>query len=442
MQLSSEFSGQLVRVKLEPPDVPCLPEEGQTQQQHCNQSSSGGDADGAAAGMCDIKEEPQEDSSNEHPIIEVKTEPYNVAILAGQEQMGQSCHSTSEGSMAMMCNTKEEPREDSSNERPIVEVKTEPYNVAVLAEQDQMGHSCHSTSEGLMAEMCDIKEKPREDPSNERPIIEVNTEPYNVTILTEQDQMGHSYESTSVGTRGITAALHNKDQPTGACDQVSSSCTFAKAHISTSTTQSRFDNTELGTMDIVHLRLPVHLLMRVQTHKREKPQKCNLCSAVFIQKMDLLRHKRAHTGERPYNCHLCPAEFNQSTDLKRHMRTHTGEKPYKCDVCPAEFSRNGYLRDHKWTHTGEKPYKCDLCPAEFRQSKALLHHKRTHNGEKPYTCDVCSAKFSRSANLQVHKRAHTGEKPYKCDICPAEFSSSNALLRHKRKHNRREAIQA
>ncbi|XP_064468018.1 zinc finger protein 436-like isoform X1 [Ornithodoros turicata] len=492
MQLSSEFSGQLVRVKLEPPDVPCLPEEGQTQQQHCNQSSSGGDADGAAAGMCDIKEEPQEDSSNEHPIIEVKTEPYNVAILAGQEQMGQSCHSTSEGSMAMMCNTKEEPREDSSNERPIVEVKTEPYNVAVLAEQDQMGHSCHSTSEGLMAEMCDIKEKPREDPSNERPIIEVNTEPYNVTILTEQDQMGHSYESTSVGTREGTATIYIKDQSTGTCDQASSSYTILKSHfnITTRTVEPQSNNTELGTMDLVRLQLPGHRLLHVRTHKREKPYKCDvcpaefrrnghlqdhkrthagekpykcdlcpaqftrsidlkrhrrththekpckcdLCPAQFTRSIDLKRHRRTHTHEKPCKCDLCPAQFSQKTGLKRHKRTHTGEKTYKCDVCPAVFSRNGYLQDHKKTHVGEKPYECDLCPAEFLHSIDLQRHKRTHTGQKPYKCDVCPAGFSHSGHLRVHKRTHTGEKPYKCDLCPAEFTQKTDLQRHKRTH--------
>ncbi|XP_064462687.1 uncharacterized protein LOC135373407 [Ornithodoros turicata] len=148
MQLSPEFSGQLVRVKLEPPDVPCLPEEGQTQQQHCKESSSGGDADGTIGGMCNIKEEPREVSSNEDPIIEVKTEPYNIAVLTEQEQMGHSCDSTLEGATLGMCHIKEEPQEDSSNEHPTTVVKTEAYNIPIFIEQDQTEHTSDSASEG------------------------------------------------------------------------------------------------------------------------------------------------------------------------------------------------------------------------------------------------------------------------------------------------------
>ncbi|XP_064468040.1 uncharacterized protein LOC135378842 isoform X3 [Ornithodoros turicata] len=143
MLLSLKFDGDLLRVKLEPPDVACLPQQGQVQRRHCDQPPSGG----ATPGRCRIKEEPREESSNEDPITAVKTEPYNVGIIAEQEQMGHSCGSASQGVTAGMCHIKEEPREDSLNEHPIIEVKTEPYNIAVLTEQDQMGHNCDSTSE-------------------------------------------------------------------------------------------------------------------------------------------------------------------------------------------------------------------------------------------------------------------------------------------------------
>ncbi|XP_064468042.1 uncharacterized protein LOC135378842 isoform X5 [Ornithodoros turicata] len=160
MLLSLKFDGDLLRVKLEPPDVACLPQQGQVQRRHCDQPPSGG----ATPGRCRIKEEPREESSNEDPITAVKTEPYNVGIIAEQEQMGHSCGSASQGVTAGMCHIKEEPREDSLNEHPIIEVKTEPYNIAVLTEQDQMGHNCDSTSEGTT-------EKPS------KPIHQVEYEP-------------------------------------------------------------------------------------------------------------------------------------------------------------------------------------------------------------------------------------------------------------------------
>ncbi|XP_064465476.1 uncharacterized protein LOC135377060 [Ornithodoros turicata] len=146
MKFSLEFRDQPVRVKSEPPDVACLPQQGQVHQQHCSEHPSGSDAYGVTAGMCDVKGEPREESSKEHAIVEVKTEPYNVAIFTGQDQMGRKCDSTSEGVTAGTCPIKEEPREESSNEDPIIEVKTEAYNVPVLAEEEQMG--CDPTSEG------------------------------------------------------------------------------------------------------------------------------------------------------------------------------------------------------------------------------------------------------------------------------------------------------
>ncbi|XP_064463021.1 uncharacterized protein LOC135373901 isoform X3 [Ornithodoros turicata] len=96
MELSPKFSYQLTRVKSEPPDVPCLPGEGQIQQQHCNESTSEAFG-GQTVGMCHIKEEPPDDCSDEHQLIEVQTEPYNTAILMERDHAGRSHDSTSEG---------------------------------------------------------------------------------------------------------------------------------------------------------------------------------------------------------------------------------------------------------------------------------------------------------------------------------------------------------
>ncbi|XP_064464305.1 uncharacterized protein LOC135375559 [Ornithodoros turicata] len=65
MRLSPEFSGQLVKVKSEPPDFACLPEEGQVQQQQCNESSPGGDADG----LLNYRTTPLEDGNSPADIL-------------------------------------------------------------------------------------------------------------------------------------------------------------------------------------------------------------------------------------------------------------------------------------------------------------------------------------------------------------------------------------
>ncbi|XP_064468053.1 uncharacterized protein LOC135378848 [Ornithodoros turicata] len=96
MELPPKFSYQLTRVKCEPPDVPCLPDEGQIQQQHCNEPALQAFG-GETVGMCHIKEEPPDDCSDEHQMIEVQTEPYNTAILTERDCARRSHDSTSEG---------------------------------------------------------------------------------------------------------------------------------------------------------------------------------------------------------------------------------------------------------------------------------------------------------------------------------------------------------
>ncbi|XP_064468299.1 zinc finger protein ZFP2-like isoform X1 [Ornithodoros turicata] len=541
-------------VKTEPYNVAILagqePIEHKVQQRHCGGSASEGDNYGANPGMCHIKEEPRDE--DKRPITVVKTEPYNVAILAGQEPMERKVQqrhcgvSASEGATPGMCHIKEEPREE--DKQPITVVKTEPYNVAILAGQEQMEHKAQqrhcgvSTPEGATPGMCHIKEEPRDE--DKRPITVVKTEPYNVTILAGQEQMEHKVqqrhcggsatEGDNYGAREGTRMLHLEKQPRGPCSRASTSCASSNPLFNTNTTtdEPQFDNSSLVTtsdrlsdqskaweagksttfahekdrlykctvclatcIDIGHLEdhLMAHktkpltcntcsatfcdastLRAHAKSHTGEglhkyatlaratgackgdlgpaefsqstslsdhnrtqtgvKLYKCNLCHAEFSDVTKLRSHKLTHKGERPCKCDLCPADYSQRTYLLQHKRTHTGKKPYKCDFCSAEFYVSRTLRHHKQTHTGERPYKCDLCPAEYMQSTSLLRHKRTHTGEKPYKCDLCHAEFYDSTTLQHHMRKHTDERPYKCDVCPAAFSSRTSLSYHKQKH--------
>ncbi|XP_064468247.1 zinc finger protein 235-like isoform X2 [Ornithodoros turicata] len=290
---------------------------------------------------------------------------------------------------------------------------------------------------GATAGMCDIKEEPQEDSSNEDPSIEVKTEPYNVPVLAGQEQIEHSCDPTSEEFFESMDLQRHKGTNTGeklykcnVCPAVFSQSRHLQVHKRTHTGEKPYK----CDVCAAEFSLSGNLRQHKRTHTGEKPYKCDFCPAEFSQKGNLQYHKRMHTGEKPYKCDACPAEFSRHEHLQVHKRTHTGEKPFKCHVCLAEFSQKGNLQYHKRTHTGERPYKCDVCPAEFRWNQSLLNHKRTHTGEKPYKCKVCPAEFTRSAEMQCHKRTHTGEKPYKCDICLAEFSRSTDMQHHKRMH--------
>ncbi|XP_064477728.1 zinc finger protein 436-like isoform X1 [Ornithodoros turicata] len=332
------------------------------------------------------------------------------------------------GAIPGMCHIKEEPPQESSNERPITVVKTEPYNVAILTEQDQVGHSSDSASEDAKASTCSVHvEDEPTDPCNPAPSATLNR-----PITTEGREAEKRHEcDPSESARNHTQ--EHTDKMLYKCDLCPAEFiwnTHLQHHKEKSTREKPY-KCELCPAEFIQC---MQLQCHKRTHTGEEPYKCDLCPAEFSQSMALQRHKKAHTGERPYKCDLCPAEFVRNVHLQRHKKTHTGVKLYRCDLCLSEFSQLHHLKDHIRIHTGEKPYKCSLCPAEFTQSTHLQYHKWTHKGEKPYKCNLCSAEFVRSADLQRHKKTHTGEKPYKCDLCPAEFTQNTHLQCHKRTH--------
>ncbi|XP_064464952.1 zinc finger protein 708-like [Ornithodoros turicata] len=418
MRLSPELSGQPVRVKSEPLDPSCLPEEDQVHQRRC----------GVTAGMCHIKEEPREESSNTGPIMEVKTEPYNVAILTEQDQMGHSCDSTSEGMTAGMCDIKEEPQEESSSEHPFIEGKTAPCDVAVLTGQDEMGHNCQLTSEGTVQSSHQTASNENLDHEREvRMARRVQRDCAvqdcgSIQIVCDSALWvleSHKSLLARVSNRkvfqlkengSVPVVLLSKSQELLETSSTQFSLTWCRLKISTMTVEPQLDNALLvttnGRPDQSKPSEPPYTLKDSLKHHM-LAQCCK-----FSKKWCLQCHKQAHAHKKAYKCNVCPAEFSRWGQLHQHKQTRMGDKPYKCDVCPAEFSRWDQLHQHKQTHTGEKPFKCNMCPAEFSRSGNLQQDKRTHTGEKPYKCDVCAAQFRQRGHLLNHKRVHTAERPY------------------------------
>ncbi|XP_064463015.1 zinc finger protein ZFP2-like isoform X1 [Ornithodoros turicata] len=473
MELSPKFSYQLTRVKSEPPDVPCLPGEGQIQQQHCNESTSEAFG-GQTVGMCHIKEEPPDDCSDEHQLIEVQTEPYNTAILMERDHAGRSHDSTSEDATAstgMLC-LEDEPkgicrrvssRCSSSNGQFNINTATvqppfdNPAPVTVNrrptdpkpsdispghTETQEAGESSSPISDNQKdtTHKCNVCLAPCIDIGR----FEVHLETNHATAFT-CDRCSATIRNVSavqVGAkRHMVEGLYKCKVCTLEC--VSQASLKRHMHVHDCNKSGQCLIASKDQVGETRLRCdlgPATLFQsnsgekHMQEHSDEKPYTCDICPAKFSHKTSLQRHQKTHTGEKPHKCNLCPAVFNRSTSLQRHKRTHVDEKPCMCDICPATFRRRTKLQSHMKIHTGEKPHKCDLCPKEFTHSHLLKDHVRTHTGEKPYKCVLCPAEFRCSTYLRRHTLTHADEKPHTCDLCTAEFSCSAKLRRHKWTH--------
>ena len=127
--------------------------------------------------------------------------------------------------------------------------------------------------------------------------------------------------------------------------------------------------------------------------------------------------RRNQTRDKPFKCEHCTASFSHSSSLKRHLRSHSGDYPFNCKYCSEAFIDHFSLTLHLRTHTGERPFKCKFCSNAFIYKSTLTRHLRTHTGDRPYKCQYCNAWFSRTDSLKHHLRTHTGDRPYKCEYC-------------------------
>nr|XP_018904908.1 PREDICTED: zinc finger protein OZF-like [Bemisia tabaci]XP_018904917.1 PREDICTED: zinc finger protein OZF-like [Bemisia tabaci] len=158
---------------------------------------------------------------------------------------------------------------------------------------------------------------------------------------------------------------------------------------------------------------------------------CNICGKAFLRADGLQKHITSlHYNVKAFKCKICNQQFKGH--ILQHLQTHRKEKPFKCQHCPATFIQKSQLKVHERKHTGEKPYECQFCHKTFGHSTVLNMHVRKHTGERPFKCLICeNVAFFQLPHLKKHmKSIHKTDCPYYCVTCKTFFKAKSQLIKH------------
>ncbi|XP_008487974.1 zinc finger protein 234-like [Diaphorina citri] len=164
---------------------------------------------------------------------------------------------------------------------------------------------------------------------------------------------------------------------------------------------------------------------------------CDYCSRKFPSKNEVTNHIKSHMGVRDILCPICKKGFIALKHMKTHLKKHmwkAGEIPledtYLCDLCSKVFlEHKDMIRHREWVH-GDKCHVCKVCGAKIKGN--MKRHMLSHTGEKPFCCDICGK--SLKGNLKAHILRCQGERPYKCDVCGSSFKDKKHFSVHIRNH--------
>ena len=127
--------------------------------------------------------------------------------------------------------------------------------------------------------------------------------------------------------------------------------------------------------------------------------------------------------------------FNMQTNRKRlrpkHMDTHKKERNYRCDVCHQNFKVQADLKAHCFADHQNQIMKCNVCKQTLHTANSVYLHSMRHSGTRDHLCNVCGARFKRKQHLIAHVTIHESEKEmFKCPSCEKVFTDKKNLRKH------------
>ena len=152
--------------------------------------------------------------------------------------------------------------------------------------------------------------------------------------------------------------------------------------------------------------------------------KCQFCPKGFTFLSQINAHyKEAHRKEMNLKptciCKFCGKAFFSSYKLKLHENTHKTEKPYKCDKCENSYNSPGALLGHtKSAHIYETVI-CPKCGKQLQNKQKLAQHMKTSHGDySKFMCNLCGKKFKDQKTCNLHETKNCKiRNPHKCPHC-------------------------
>ena len=128
-------------------------------------------------------------------------------------------------------------------------------------------------------------------------------------------------------------------------------------------------------------------------HKAEHVSSYFLCSVCCFQTSTMLElesHSKEHSHENATDANKSVKSVQLSSkklEKTDHKQSHKGEKPFKCNICQSDFFHRESLEQHSQIHLDEILFKCNECEYECRNKDVMVNHQKTKHSI--FTCNKC-----------------------------------------------------
>ncbi|CAL8128011.1 unnamed protein product [Orchesella dallaii] len=220
-------------------------------------------------------------------------------------------------------------------------------------------------------------------------------------------------------------------------------------HLNISRKLARCFVCQAGFGDTKYLRRHYQSHHNTEGVEQSKIQKCDKCSAYFLNKMQLTKHRtKMHLNLKDGDALASDISEDEEANAKEIVpeedTANPNQKLLNCNYCNLKFPNTMVLKSHqKFEH--KRNIHCEIsgCSMSFRTPEELQHHS-THHGSFP--CEFCDVVETYAPNLANHELIHSvhssdfpiptetrknnrsGNAVFQCPRCPFKIISKKKIF--------------